>query len=1551
MTTVLLLCLACVLAGESPHPTTVPASNADEPGVTPGKRPYELDWANRHKPNHPQLVDFEDLIGWRVRGFDGAEAKLYRSKEQMLFGEYTAKAVYRGGTARSRFVMEPSEPIVIPNEFTGVNLWVRGNNWGWINPPRTARTSVRVLVRDAKDEEYRIPLGVNNFDYWFLMHCTLVSPDGRERNYERTSSKFDEVIDTPARFIGIEVAGCSNERPAKLFFDALSFYEIAYKPLTFEPQPETLAWPTTPDTILPTCKNEVRNEVQVEGKRYTFTARSGGETIRYVYAPATGDLSDLIVHAGGQRFVPCAKGGLVFELEGKEVRPGDPGVHRKLLNHKQERERIVADWEIRLGEHAARYRYAFRVKGKSLVVDVSADGGKATRFDIGLARGLHEPKAVYIPFLTCGNEWPKVVCSMKDDKPVFLLALLDYYNSEASALFGTPRLQDKHAVGYNGGAVYRRKTDGERNDLRERVFINVSRDVHEVLPNIPNPKCDTGEIAREFTWRNIAAPQREMLARYKAYGIDKFIACHHEIGWRDAGESFTMRLRAAPRIGDEKLAEYSEWLRGLGYRFGTYTNYVDFAPVNANWDEDAVCLNPDGTWQTAWPRCYALKPLRAVEKEAYYAPRIHEKFGTNAQYCDVHTCYVPWGRTDYDARTPGAGKFKTQFNAFARLLLNESKAHHGPVFSEGSYHWFYAGIVDGNYGQIVPHGRGWQIEPIVDFDLLKMHPLMTDFGMGMPSMYYGRHGAWTEDRSHHSRWFDQFHTSTIAFGHIGYLASEWGFAGTLKSYYLIQALQKRYTMVPVEQIRYFDGERLVDTSTALITDAYKRRQIYARYASGLETWCNLSPEHYWSVRVDERDYVIPPFGFVAHRKDDILAYSAIVDGRRHELVVCDEVLYLDSRGQVVRTPWITTKGAVAVKRGGKVTFRLPANPRGGRVGSHEGQRCWIIPATTCEEVTLSARWLTGDEKASEPHASPPANASAHDKEGNRIGPATIRQGVEDITVMPTKGAIRYSLDVSGPQHVTYWFDVKPPMCQQIVGTSERVEVVAGTHMHSGLFRGHQAHADRVPDDGTPVRMRQARKEAGYHLVGFYDLALPTDAIPNARHWYRFRLTGPKGSTLCERWLDVTAVPAFALAIEPIARPHTPGRAMPLRLQVKSHLPSKLDAKVSLDMPAAWQAVPKAQTSVLAPQETKTLRWTIRLPRAPVVDPITIRAEGGGLNSGVRRFLKTYPTAWTAADLTKLELTTGECIRGRAEGPTNPSETGALVHASRERVGEVRMPAIFMHPPYRTGAGYSFAAASVTLPEGKPKLEFALGFREGSTSADGCLFKVVVIDGDESKEVFAEQYATLDAWAHREVDLSAFAGKQATIKLITDAGPANNTTSDWACWGRPRVTLGDDVFAVEVHETEPTPAFLPAPRPLQGLRAADLERIASAKVTLETAGVNGGEHASYVYLNGVKIGQTPTSGSDTVWGRGEIVVSQKALGTIGRSNELVIKNPGDDFMKVRKFCLHFTLDDGRQGSSWVDVGPYTSAKGWPHEEGKAVPIGADLPTVRLIIPVE
>ena len=71
------------------------------------------------------------------------------------------------------------------------------------------------------------------------------------------------------------------------------------------------------------------------------------------------------------------------------------------------------------------------------------------------------------------------------------------------------------------------------------------------------------------------------------------------------------------------------------------------------------------------------------------------------------------------------------------------------------------------------------------FDLLKMHPLQMDAGMGDPGMFF--RGA-----PHN---LEQYIATTLAYGHIGF--ASWGsHSGLMKIYYMLQALERHYVMVP-----------------------------------------------------------------------------------------------------------------------------------------------------------------------------------------------------------------------------------------------------------------------------------------------------------------------------------------------------------------------------------------------------------------------------------------------------------------------------------------------------------------------------------------------------------------------------------------------------------------------------------------------------------------------------------------------------------------------------------------------------------------------------------
>ena len=164
-----------------------------------------------------------------------------------------------------------------------------------------------------------------------------------------------------------------------------------------------------------------------------------------------------------------------------------------------------------------------------------------------------------------------------------------------------------------------------------------------------NPKSPWMHVAGERLWIAHGASDRQSdYDRWKEvarYGMTKLVITDHETGWRDGGESFTLPHPGGPgKGGDAGQADYARKIHALGFRYGIYNNYTDFAPVNEYWNEDyvtRVCRR-----QVAHGLAAVLQPQGrpGVELEARLAPIIQEKFHLDTAYCDVHTC-VPCGGT------------------------------------------------------------------------------------------------------------------------------------------------------------------------------------------------------------------------------------------------------------------------------------------------------------------------------------------------------------------------------------------------------------------------------------------------------------------------------------------------------------------------------------------------------------------------------------------------------------------------------------------------------------------------------------------------------------------------------------------------------------------------------------------------------------------------------------------------------------------------------------------------------------------------------------------
>jgi len=1328
-----------------------PALNEPANPVQVGARPYEM--AGREEDRVP-LVDFEDLSGWTVHCEKGADADLTRTREQQMWGRYVGKLTYSGKSDESKVILRPPAPIPIRGSFDCINMWIYGNTWEWAPDPGTPFVDVSVLVTDSAGQEQPIYLTRVRWKEWWLAHRKLDTPP------------------ESASFSGIEVKGISNAEARSIFLDSLCFYKETLKPLKFEPRPARnlalfpgqhqglngtgpgkLPFPTREETILPSnftsgFKNSVR-ETSPGSYEFAYAARDCEVT--YAYMPHTGGLGEITAYVDGRQVcVPMQGGGL--ELDDGSVREG------RLVSSSLENGEVAAVFEFGHGADAVRAEYRLRIRQKSLVMDFICRGGKAAGLSLGEVREVEDPGLVLIPYLTFGGSNPRVLCFGSPDSPRFTSVWVDWYRSNGSALWSHEWAQPD-AAKINGGVRYLKKTDGRRNDLYERVFLTVSPTFEETLPTIANPPTAHGKVVGECLWQESWGPQdyekeHERSRMLRSYGIEKLIQCNHEITWRDGGESFTLRTNAAPKKGgNEGLRKYVAAQKSLGWLSGLYTNYTDYAPVNEHWDEDAAQLTPEGEWRPAWPRCYALKPSRAVECDAKLAPVIKRKFGSTSAYTDVHTAVAPWGYCDFDARVPGAGTFAATFYAYGELLLNDQKVY-GPIFSEGTFQWLYAGLASGNYG-LAYTSVDLSKEPLnVAFDLMKIHTLECDIGMPWTGGFFKESGWDSPEKIDES--IDHFIAATMAYGHIGWLVEEQhGIQRTCRSYYMLQQLQKRYAMRAPALIEYADREgRRFNASKAIASGAVKDSRLHVRYDNRLHVYVNGSDDK-WTIRGhDARPVQLPPWGWYAyHTGTKFLEFAALANGRRVDYVRSPDYEYLDGRGVHTLYGDLAARGSIAVRRAGGTTE--------------------IIDIYGNDEIGFRVKGR--------------GTCVAYDADGKSLGPVEIRYAQDDMAWLKAE-----------PKARRYVFKLAVPRLRgsSVSLSFPREIVVPGESLTAAVrFRPEESPVVRracLGIEGTPpVEISEwsgLRARAGREYVATVPIRCPNTVLSGSKVWVKASVsTDAADPRSPESWFVLTAVPPFEIGLREIGE-------------------GRFEVDVAANLGGAPE--PEVHASLKSGQAGLALRTDQGEPRVILIEPpsepreasdtLVIRVSHRDF-SAVKEFpvraVVEYPTQWKVTG--REGFVWGYAFRGRAE-TTGDVQTGASFSCAQIVSSGVPKYGIFSHPPYRGGVGYTYGITSpIAIPDQECELRTFIGIKDGGDVSDGVLFTMLALDDEGGERLLVKEHWAKREWKEVAADLSAFKGKTIRLKFIADVGPNDDSTADWASWGEPRVILKQPVMRIRV----------------------------------------------------------------------------------------------------------------------------------------------------------
>lgn len=504
-----------------------------------------------------------------------------------------------------------------------------------------------------------------------------------------------------------------------------------------------------------------------------------------------------------------------------------------------------------------------RLDHKRLKLDVACDQPLIA----SLGGGSYGPVMRRIAVTTPYNPYPPYYLPNEN---LFVCAYANWLTSNASSQDGTT-------------ATYTPRTDGTRNPVREQFVYTAAWHLAEVFPEIPNPPSPfRDKLADKVildTWGGRYTDIARTFETLKEYGIDNCVALIHD--WQRSGYDNALPDHvpaAADKGGDAGMKALVQTGTRLGYYVALHENYVDYYPNYDHFNENDIALDPSGKRVLAWYnpgtkiQSFAVKPTAILRLAATQSPEINRRYGTNADYLDVHSAVPPWFHVDFRAGEPGAGEFKTVFDAHRDLWAYERKTHHGPVFGEGNNHAYWSGLLDGveaQFGTGWPGNQGMSAPLAVDFDLLRIHPLQFNHGMGYYERWWGT-PQW--GRMPPLAVLDQYRMQEVVYGHAGFLAATtWSnIPYAWLEHHLMSPVTARYGNRAVRSIRYQVGDKWVDGTAAAKAGAWKRVEV--TYTNGLTITANDSDEP-----MAVADALLPRFGWIA-RGAGVTAWTALKSG-------------------------------------------------------------------------------------------------------------------------------------------------------------------------------------------------------------------------------------------------------------------------------------------------------------------------------------------------------------------------------------------------------------------------------------------------------------------------------------------------------------------------------------------------------------------------------------------------------------------------------------------------------------------------------------------------
>lgn len=583
--------------------------------------------------------------------------------------------------------------------------------------------------------------------------------------------------------------------------------------LIVEPSPSQ----TTPQPTRVSGANRITRSS--DGMTYTFFF-NGIPMYRYATMPdgtLRGNFNGLSASRNGRDyFTPSMCGGILAADDDRIVYSCEDGVSFSLHDKFVSDDSVMLLWRMyRNNRQLYSYRMSFQIRGKTLTIDLEgdADDRNGAGLTLGEAVGNRNSLVVvpvpYLPITSLLHE--------KTSKS-FVSMFFDWERTNCSRLLPLSA-QEGHVL-YASSAEYFPRTDGIRNRIKERIYLTVSNDINEVLPNIVGPVAPLRSILQDklivsyhppFPWLLDPIIPKTSFPSYldtlKKLGIINVALLVKDWWWSgfDRGNPRVLPAnnfdRPAGRPGtggNDILLKVRDKAHALGFLFGLHQNYVDMYTESREGglpdigvDASLIAKLPGPEDRQAWAyvsedrheNAWAIKPAQASSVAGRVSAAIYGEYKTDWNYLDVTSALNPSGPlplakhgtvnsyVDFDASSsnPGrdsAGMFLYTLKNYRTVPEAVRRNTNGPTQGEGGYHFLYAGYFDDFEARIktaVSGVAGYTAPLFVDFHLNKLRGKSSYHGAGHIYEFFDRGwGAFFNEKE-----VLTFIATELAYGHGG----------------------------------------------------------------------------------------------------------------------------------------------------------------------------------------------------------------------------------------------------------------------------------------------------------------------------------------------------------------------------------------------------------------------------------------------------------------------------------------------------------------------------------------------------------------------------------------------------------------------------------------------------------------------------------------------------------------------------------------------------------------------------------------------------------------